>query len=208
MLNDFSLVFDRYENLDGVRCVVLNSARYRLWLNPDMSYAVFKRESYIEGQIAFVVRAGEHEEVALGLWIPKKLTMTTFGTSDGDPGLVGRPIVIQDYAISDFSLNPAFSAETFAIAPKAGELVTDQTLQHEDEQGQPIANSPGISYIQPASAAELDAVIAEAKQGRVSAPAEEGSTARVLLIAVNVLIILILAAITYFRWSRKRTLGA
>jgi hypothetical protein len=173
-----------------------------------MSYAVFKRESYIEGQIAFVVRAGEHEEVALGLWIPKKLTMTTFGTSDGDPGLVGRPIVIQDYAISDFSLNPAFSAETFAIAPKAGELVTDQTLQHEDEQGQPIANSPGISYIQPASAAELDAVIAEAKQGRVSAPAEEGSTARVLLIAVNVLIILILAAITYFRWSRKRTLGA
>jgi hypothetical protein len=104
-------VTEKTEEIDGALCVVLEAKMEcplpvggaeqskgisdRLWLDVRRGLALRKRESRIAGQLVLVVNS-DFQEVAPGLWLPKRSRTGTYAPADAPDEHRIQPVLIEE----------------------------------------------------------------------------------------------------------------
>ena len=197
------------EECDGSPCLVFSSNDLKLWLDPQLNYAVRRRAALYEGKVIYDERASDHFQVCAGVWVPKRLIKTTLGNMLESPEYSEQPLFEDEYKITEFRRNIPLADTMFRLDAKPGEWVVDQTLAPHDADGKLVRDPqrpgvvPAVSYVQPADKSRVDAAIARAMQR----PAGQGGKLSVgaILMIVNAVIVLLLGLLLSVRWWLRRS---
>ncbi len=130
---DFS-VSERIERVSGTDCVVLEAPGHeKLWLDPQRGFALLRREQYSKGHLSTRTECGDLVEVVPGVWMPKKVTLTTFAGLGIWPNLPeqyhGKPWRQTTLRVKTLEVNDPKHQEYFKFRPEPGAPVHDLRLR-------------------------------------------------------------------------------
>jgi len=147
------------ESFDGRPCVVLKkSGEETLWLDPQMNYAVRKREVlYVgSGLLRARLRNSDFVQISPGLWLPRNCDLDYCAPPGAPEGIKGIPLLRSSLRVRRLSVNDVPDSR-FVIHVNPGTLVADSTVERLSH-GKPVTT---LVYSLPADQNELDRVIEE-----------------------------------------------
>lgn len=146
--------------VDGAACLLAESPGVqKIWLDPALHYAVRRREVYQNGVTESVITCRQFKQVPDSeTWLPASVSWTTY-----EGGKVAQQL---DLTLRRAEVNKPSHDALFQIDAKPGSLVIDETLASDGSKVSREAGTrtPSVSYTQPANPADLDAVVAKAKE--------------------------------------------
>jgi hypothetical protein len=157
----------------GANCVVVSlPGKQTIFMDPQKAYTVLKRQFMRNGVIGSEVEAQDLQQLADGLWFPRRVVMTIYGSKDEAGGrYLGKPAFRVIDEVTRVELNNPAHLKFFSVDVPPGAMVSDQTLRPLDQNGQekpfPKAEGgvvPATSYIMPADRADLEASLNEARR--------------------------------------------
>lgn len=113
--------------LAGMKGVPELAGHLKCWLDPTKGYALVLKEHYdinaseLESRVEFT----DYEQNGDGLWFPRRVNYTRFGTKIGSPNLLGKPLVVSELAIDSLALNEEVSSRAFLVQLPIGQKVFD-----------------------------------------------------------------------------------
>lgn len=189
------------EKVDGVDCTALvlrsETAEDQFVLDPAKGYAVRRHvEKTPSGEVAVRIDCSNFTQVSdSGLWIPKKVEVEWHTWRRVLPKPVKEAVVRETYSVSELKYESIPPAEFVLNYNDPGTIVSDGTLEGKK-------NSMGrVSYHVPADPRRLDEVIKAAASGD-NYQSTIVSFRRNFILA-NVLLILILIGVAWWRVRRK-----
>jgi len=202
--HSYAIVADE-EDVDGVTCIRLEDAgANRIWIAPGHGYAVARHQRLQDNVVVWDMTAGGFREVLNEVWLPSRLSCTTFGWKGIHPDAYhGRALHTVDYRFITLEVNNPDHERYVQFSPTAGTLVMDETIAEpevvaSDDAGRKVRRV--ASYVVPADATQLDAVMKDARQRHQRG---QRNWLIVAVIGVNVALV---AGVTFHllrRWRRK-----
>ncbi len=189
------------EEVDGVSCTALvlrsETAGYRFLLDPMKNYAVRRRvETSPSGEVARRAHCSDFTRLpGSGLWMPRKVEVGWHTWLKALPKPVKEAVVRETYLVSEIKSEPIPPAQFVLKDFKPSTVVSDGTI--EGKKG----SSGRVSYIIPADPGRLDEVINAAASGKSYEPSIVSFRRKFIL--ANVLLILILIGVVWWRVGRK-----
>ncbi len=188
------------EEVGGVSCTALvlrtGTAQIRFILDPVKGYSVRRRiEETPSGELAVRADCSDFTEVTSGLWMPRKVEVEWHTW----PRFLLKPIteavLRETFRVSELKSEP-IPIEQFVLKYNdPGTIVSDGTIEgKKDATGR-------ISYDVPADPSRLDEVIKAAASGKNVEPTVVSFRRNFIL--ANVLLILILIGVVWWRAGRK-----
>lgn len=111
----------------GMKGVPELAGHMKCWLDPTKGYALVLKEHFdsnaseLESRVEFA----DYEQNSDGLWFPRRMSYTRFGTRIGSPKLLGKPLVVSELAIDSLALNEEVSSRVFLVQLPIGQKVFD-----------------------------------------------------------------------------------
>lgn len=205
-------LLDRREAVDGVECLVAgNPDQGRLYFDPELAFALRKRQWYLGGQLIYGFVAGDFEKLAENLWFPRTLVYTQYGPKS-DEQYSGKPLHREVVHVTKLELNNPEHLKYFTVNVPPGSWVTNETLTPLDAKGQPASfpkltsnEIPSVSYIQPADPKDLEKVVADARQDAGARSPELVGGFRGLLVWFTIgMVAAVTLAVAYRRLAARR----
>jgi hypothetical protein len=188
---------------DSTPCVVVSTARERLWLDPRLKFAVRQREWFGPGKRGVItrIRFSDHAEILPGLWMAKAIFSDYFADPVKYPTLAGKPYRTEEIRVTEIK-SDAIADEIFAFRPPAGTYVRDQTkFAPNDEKGyQQVVN-----YTIPSDPINVEEVVRKATEmARANDSSRSGSNNYQYILINMTGAALIVGLAIWWRTSRKR----
>ena len=189
------------EEVDGVSCTALvlrsGTAENRFVLDPSKGYAVRRRVANTpSGELAVRAECLDLTPVSgSGLWMPKTVEVEWHTWPGVLPNPVKEAVVRETFRVSELNSEP-IPPEQFRLKyDDPGTTIADGGLEGEkDKYGR-------VSYYVPADPGRLDEVIKAAASGKGFEPTIVAFRRKFIL--ANVLLILILIGVVWWRFGRK-----
>ena len=187
---------------DGTPCVVVSTARERLWLDPRLKYAMRQREWFGPGKRGVItrIRFSDHAEILPGLWMAKAIVRDFLADPAKYPALAGNPYRTEEIRVTEIK-SDAVADGLFAFRPPAGSFVQDQTKFAPNlEKGyQQVVN-----YTIPSDPIDIEEVVRKAtEEARAKASPESGSSVYQYILINLAGIALVVGLAVWWRASRK-----
>jgi hypothetical protein len=159
------------KGIEGTKSVVLEApGNLKIWLDPDLAYAVRRREVTLDGRMILRYECSDFEKVVSNVWMPRTVVATNYGDQRVPEPWRGKPMTEKRWDVSVLEANSPDHEAFFHLTPEPGSKVFDQTLKPVDLAGNPVevkplANGivPTVAYVQPANRDDVEKV---AKQAR------------------------------------------
>jgi hypothetical protein len=133
--------------------------KLKLWMDPDLGFAIRRRELFENEKLAMVIESSDFVQVATGLWLPKRIDRFPYLLRGVAADSVGKPSMKITQIASVLEANNASRMQTLQMEPPPGAAVVDRRFASGKEAGD---RSGELSYTQPAKSSDLDSVINEA----------------------------------------------
>jgi hypothetical protein len=156
LLNSGYQVLEASEAVDSKACVLLtNSVSDAVWCDPQMNYAIRKRDVRLTDIGHFVIHNSDFFQVARQIWLPRRCILEQCAPDGAPSALRGKSLARLVYTLESASTGE-IPDSLFTLAFKPGTLVIDSD-------GPIRAGSSGtVTYIAPASESELEETVARA----------------------------------------------
>jgi hypothetical protein len=190
------------ERIDGHPCVVVSrDGKETVWIDPAIGYAVRKHSANYPDTdlLREVYHNTDFQEVAPGLWLPRRCAYELCGPPLAPVKYRGKPMLRFIHDVKKFSLNDVPDS-LFTLSFEPGMIINDTTG------GAPVEGKPpGLTYIMPADLTQLDRVVNEARTSLEEAEAKAGNSRLYLGITIAVVGAAIFAsAVLRYRGLRPR----
>ncbi|HUY91553.1 MAG TPA: hypothetical protein VMV10_22625 [Pirellulales bacterium] len=166
------VILGKREEIDGAACVVVEAERFlKLWLDPNLGYAIRRQDVWVEGERRTEARHEDFVEVADGLYFPKTIVRDSLGGPNFSARYRGKPVIRSEITLVTLEVNRGSHEADFEFNPEPGAKVTDARIPTVDAEGKPRERrvwphaKEVVGYIQPADKADLDKAI---RQGQLS----------------------------------------
>jgi hypothetical protein len=188
--------------VDGNDCVQLTlkcvDSSYKFLVDPKLNYAVRQHEEMSStGVRKLLFHCTDFVNVS-GLWLPRRTSSDVhwFGSS---PNFISeQPLFHQNYVVEELNNEPIPSGQfKISLNDQPGSFVSDGTLLGSDD-----PRKGTVSYRVPTDPSKLDEVVERAKREVGAGPIASRSNRRVLLVAGNVTVALLLGGL--YMWRRRR----
>lgn len=171
--NDEFQVVTGNHMVNGVSCILAESPKQQLFMDPLRNYAIVRRVwKWTDGLPVYTLNSSEFAEIVAGLWLPKRIETIQYGAAGVGSGMwSGKAVYKRVHSCSRIEINEQQHSSYLAANVRPGEVIVDQSLAALDANGNAIAAKPPVdgaiptvSYTMPADKSTLDAVIASARQ--------------------------------------------
>lgn len=192
--------------VNGVPCVVAKLENWQtLWFDPALGYALRKRELFEGGKLKYEIIMNDFVESSPGLWIPRTVSYTTHALGEVPSEIQGKLALKHEIKMTRFEINNPKREGLFTMKVEPGALVVDTTTAPVGSAGEikpaPDGSIPAVTYRQPASEADLDEVVNEAR--RDVGYWYESRNKNWFKLAIIALATAIIAASTYI-WQKQK----
>ena len=207
ILEDPRLVLREEDSEDGRerRIVLVRDGEFEIWLSPALDFSATEYHVYRGGVKVAETSFDDFVLVAEGVWLPRKAQRSIFGGREFDGQFVGQAIYRNDYKVLALEVNQPEHAAAFTVRPEAGSWIVDETLVPQVAQANTTPNGqriiPSVSYIQPASDADVEKTIERAKHG-VRGELLEDKPAATIGLAIWANVVLVIGLLSWLAWRK------
>lgn len=157
------------DKIDGAPCIVVRvDKRQTLWFDPAINYAIRKRELFEAGDLKYQILMKDFVNTSAGQSVPRSIAFTTYATGSLPPDIKGKPALRHELKMTRLEINNPKRDELFTMNIEPGALVVDTTIAPVGSKGEIGPKSdgtiPAVTYRQPATEADLNEVVDEARR--------------------------------------------
>ncbi|MBM4001068.1 MAG: hypothetical protein FJ297_16290 [Planctomycetes bacterium] len=186
---------------DLSRVILKSAARgdetNRIWLAPEMGYALVRQVRYHGGVPVCSVRCSSFEQLARNVWLPREVQCTMFGFGGVNPArFVGKPLHCMTIRISNVVLNDPENDRMLNLTPAPGKLIADGSAVPADQSGK---GRVVPTYIMPANEEDLGLV-----RGHAVKRLQGDRWSMGFRVFVGTTALIAGALTTWFVWRRRR----
>jgi hypothetical protein len=181
------------EEINGKKCVKIVGPADRIFVDPERGYAIVRRELF-DGQPGSVGTRYSFQDfiqAKAGLWLARKIVSEHF---DGSQLVHRRTLKALELDLDEVP------DSLFSLTFDPGTTITDVRHASRNDDG----SWPIVNYRIPADPANLDKVVAGAAERlkRYDLEAKRGQSVRLILLAVNVVMIIVIGAVLVKRYMK------